>query len=202
MLDRRADRASGASFRRGRSIPRCTVGRAATCRTAQPHQPRSGRAHDGLARRARAGPRPRRAAPPSSTPILMSNTCSHSNARCSTTTPQGAARRNMRWSSGCSSISSQTCRIFFYVRARRRAHRHHAVCRRRQRRARLRLLVNHRPARAAFPDQPRAESGARADRGGAERVRAVREPRRARQIWRRVLPIVIGLLPGVIARHD
>ena len=36
------------------------------------------------------------------------------------------------------------------------------------------------------------------DRGGAERVRALGEPRRAAAVWRRVLPIVVGLAPGVV----
>ena len=54
---------------------------------------------------------------------------------------------------------------------------HHASRRRRQRRAGLRLLVDHRPARAALRLLPRAESGAGPRRGRAERIRAVGEPR-------------------------
>ena len=55
-------------------------------------------------------------------------------------------------------------------------------CSRRSSTARwVRLLVDHRTARAAVPREPRPQSGAGADRGRAERLRPLGQPRGVRQ---------------------
>src|SRR6059058_2436174 len=58
-------------------------------------------------------------------------------------------------------------------------HSDHARGRRGQRRARVRLLIDHGPDRAVVPEQPRPESRARSDRGGAQCPRALGESRGA-----------------------
>ena len=88
------------------------------------------------------------------------------------------------------------------------ARRHHAPRRHRQRRAGVRVLVDHRARRAAVPDQPGPESGAGADRGRAERLRALGQSRRAAERlasraadrhrrWRRVSPLGTALVSQV-----
>ena len=53
---------------------------------------------------------------------------------------------------------------------------HHAARRHRQRRAGVRLLLDHGPAGAALPVQPGLEPGDGADRGAPQRLRVVGEP--------------------------